>query len=200
MSKLYEFDQPLIQKFGAVCGVDEAGRGPLAGPVCVAAVILDESIVFEELNDSKKMTEKRREALYPKIIATAKSYKIVMIDPETIDRINILQATLLGMRQAVEGLELVPNLALIDGNCCPETLIPTQAIIKGDACSASIAAASVLAKVTRDHYMIELGKDYPQYQLEKHKGYPTKLHYELIAQYGLQPFYRKSFLKNRGYK
>lgn len=199
MSRLYEFDAPLIGEYGAVCGVDEAGRGPLAGPVCVAAVILDETVVYEELNDSKKLTEKKREALYPKIIETAKAYQIVMIGPETIDEINILQATMLGMKQAIEGLTLVPNLALIDGNRCPDTLIPTQAIVKGDATSASIAAASVLAKVTRDRYMIELGKQYPQYQFEKHKGYPTKLHYELIEKYGLQPFYRKSFLKNRGY-
>lgn len=199
MSKLYEFDVPLIEQYGTVCGVDEAGRGPLAGPVCVAAVVLDPNIVFEELNDSKKLTEKRREVLYPKIIETAKSYKIVMVDPETIDRINILQATMLGMKQAIEGLELIPNLALIDGNRCPDTAVLTQSIVKGDATSASIAAASVLAKVTRDRYMVELGKQFPQYQFEKHKGYPTKLHYELIDRYGLQPFYRRSFLKNRGY-
>lgn len=199
MSKLYEFDVPLIEQYGTVCGVDEAGRGPLAGPVCVAAVVLDPNIVFEELNDSKKLTEKRREVLYPKIIETAKSYKIVMVDPETIDRINILQATMLGMKQAIEGLDLIPNLALIDGNRCPDTAVLTQSIVKGDATSASIAAASVLAKVTRDRYMVELGKQFPQYQFEKHKGYPTKLHYELIDRYGLQPFYRRSFLKNRGY-
>lgn len=199
MSKLYEFDVPLIGQYGTVCGVDEAGRGPLAGPVCVAAVVLDPNIVFEELNDSKKLTEKRREALYPKIIETAKSYKIVMVDPETIDRINILQATMLGMKQAIEGLDLIPNLALIDGNRCPDTAVLTQSIVKGDATSASIAAASVLAKVTRDRYMVELGKQFPQYQFEKHKGYPTKLHYELIDRYGLQPFYRRSFLKSRGY-
>lgn len=199
MSKLYEFDAPLIEEYGFVCGVDEAGRGPLAGPVCVAAVILDPSIVFEELNDSKKLTEKRREALFPKIIETAKSYKIVMVDSETIDRINILQATMLGMKQAVEGLDIIPNLALIDGNRCPDTGIATQSIVKGDATSASIAAASVLAKVSRDRYMTELGREFPQYQFEKHKGYPTKLHYELIDQYGIQPFYRKSFLKKRGY-
>ena len=187
MSKLYEFDVPLIEQYGTVCGVDEAGRGPLAGPVCVAAVVLDPNIVFEELNDSKKLTEKRREVLYPKIIETAKSYKIVMVDPETIDRINILQATMLGMKQAIEGLDLIPNLALIDGNRCPDTAVLTQSSVKGDATSASIAAASVLAKVTRDRYMVELGKQFPQYQFEKHKGYPTKLHYELIDRYGLQP-------------
>lgn len=199
MSRLYDYDAPLLEKYGIVCGVDEAGRGPLAGPVCVAAVILDEGVVFEELNDSKKLTEKKREALYPKIIENAKAYQIVLVGPEVIDEINILQATMSGMKQAIEGLDLIPNLALIDGNRCPATLIPTQAVVKGDATSACIAAASVLAKVTRDRYMVELGRTYPQYQFEKHKGYPTKLHYELIEQYGIQPFYRKSFLKNRGY-
>lgn len=199
MNKLYGFDAPFILKYGALAGVDEAGRGPLAGPVCVAAVILDENTIFEELNDSKKLTEKKREALYPQIIETAKAYKIVMIEPAIIDEINILNATMLGMKQALEGLDLIPNFALIDGNRCPETAIETQAVVKGDATSACIAAASVLAKVSRDRYMVELGKEYPQYRFDKHKGYPTKLHYELIEQYGIQPFYRKSFLKNRGY-
>ncbi len=199
MSALYEFDRPLIARHGLVCGVDEAGRGPLAGPVCTAAVILDEGTVFEELNDSKKLTEKRREALYPKIIENAVSYKIVLVGPEVIDEINILQATMKGMREAIGGLDPAPALALIDGNRCPEGLgMPARAVVKGDATSACIAAASVLAKVTRDRYMTELGRRYPQYQFEKHKGYPTKLHYELIAQYGVQDFYRKSFLKKRG--
>lgn len=199
MSKLYEYDAPLIAQYGAVAGVDEAGRGPLAGPVCVAAVILDETVVLEELNDSKKLSEKKREALYPRILACAKAYQIILVGPEVIDEINILNATMLGMKQALEGLDFIPNLALIDGNRCPDTQIPTRAVVKGDATSAAIAAASVLAKVTRDRYMVELGRQYPQYQFEKHKGYPTKLHYELLEQYGIQPFYRKSFLKNRGY-
>ena len=199
MNPLYAYDAPLIAQYGLVCGVDEAGRGPLAGPVCVAAVILREDQVIEGLNDSKKLTEKKREALYPEIIAGAQSYQIVMVGPEEIDRINILQATMLGMRQAVEGLCPAPALALIDGNRCPQGLkMPSRAVVKGDATSACIAAASVLAKVTRDRYMVELGKQYPQYQFEKHKGYPTKLHYELIEQYGIQDFYRKSFLKKRG--
>lgn len=176
MSALYEYDRPLIDRYGLVCGVDEAGRGPLAGPVCAAAVILDEGTVFEELNDSKKLTEKRREALYPRIIENALSYKIVLVGPVS-----------------------APALALIDGNRCPQGLgMPARAVVKGDATSACIAAASVLAKVTRDRYMVELGRRYPQYQFEKHKGYPTKLHYELIGQYGIQDFYRKSFLKKRG--
>lgn len=199
MNSLYAYDAPLLEQYGLVCGVDEAGRGPLAGPVCVAAVILREDYLIEGLNDSKKLTEKKREALYPEIIENAVSYKIVMVGPQEIDRINILQATMLGMRQAVEGLSPVPALALIDGNRCPQDLaVPSRAVVKGDATSACIAAASVLAKVTRDRYMAELGKQYPQYQFEKHKGYPTKLHYELIEKYGIQDFYRKSFLKKRG--
>lgn len=199
MSALYEYDRPLIDRYGLVCGVDEAGRGPLAGPVCAAAVILDEGTVFEELNDSKKLTEKRREALYPRIIENALSYKIVLVGPEVIDEINILQATMKGMREAIEGLTPAPALALIDGNRCPQGLgMPRAPWSRGMRPPACIAAASVLAKVTRDRYMVELGRRYPQYQFEKHKGYPTKLHYELIGQYGIQDFYRKSFLKKRG--
>lgn len=199
MSSLDLFDRPLAEEYGLICGVDEAGRGPLAGPVCVAAVILDPQKPLVGINDSKKLTEKKREALYPQIIESSIAYKIVMVGPETIDQINILQATMLGMRQAVEGLSPAPQLALIDGNRCPEGLgIPARAIVKGDATSASIAAASILAKVSRDRYMTELGRQYPQYQFEKHKGYPTKLHYELIEKYGIQDFYRKSFLRKRG--
>lgn len=198
-SDLYAFDADYKLKYGAVCGVDEAGRGPLCGPVCVAAVILDESTQINGINDSKKLSEKKREALYGEIIKNAVSYQIVFVEPQIIDEINILRATMLGMKNAVEGLSFVPNLALIDGNRCPYTDIPTQYVIKGDAFSASIAAASILAKVTRDRYMINLAQEYPQYQLEKHKGYPTKLHYELLDKYGIQSFYRKSFLKNRGY-
>ncbi|MEF9864902.1 MAG: ribonuclease HII [Oscillospiraceae bacterium] len=198
-SDLYAFDADYKLKYGAVCGVDEAGRGPLCGPVCVAAVILDESTKINGINDSKKLSEKKREALYDEIIKNAVSYQIVFVEPQIIDEINILRATMLGMKNAVEGLSFVPSLALIDGNRCPDTDIPTQYVIKGDAFSASIAAASILAKVTRDRYMINLAQEYPQYQLEKHKGYPTKLHYELLDKYGIQSFYRKSFLKNRGY-
>ncbi|MEG1103285.1 MAG: ribonuclease HII [Oscillospiraceae bacterium] len=198
-SDLYAFDADYKLKYGAVCGVDEAGRGPLCGPVCVAAVILDESTQINGINDSKKLSEKKREALYGEIIKNAVSYQIVFVEPQIIDEINILRATMLGMKNAVEGLSFVPSLALIDGNRCPDTDIPTQYVIKGDAFSASIAAASILAKVTRDRYMINLAQEYPQYQLEKHKGYPTKLHYELLDKYGIQSFYRKSFLKNRGY-
>ena len=187
-----------------VCGVDEAGRGPLAGPVCAAAVILPRDLDLEEalpgLNDSKKLSEKRREALFDEIIARALCYQIVFSSPQEIDERNILWATMDGMEQAVAGLAVTPDYVLVDGNRCPPNLAqPAEAVVKGDANSASIAAASILAKVSRDRYMLELDKQYPQYQLAKHKGYPTKLHYELIEQYGIQDFYRRSFLKKQGY-
>jgi ribonuclease HII len=161
--------------------------------------VLDPDAPVPGVNDSKKLTEHKREALYDAIVKSAKSYSIVLIDPQTIDELNILGATMLGMKKAIEGLAITPNLALIDGNRCPQTDVATKAVVKGDATSASIAAASILAKVTRDRYMMELAKKYPQYQLEKHKGYPTKLHYQLLDEYGIQPFYRRSFLKKRGY-
>ena len=187
-------------QYGCFAGVDEAGRGPLCGPVCVAACILDPENPVYGINDSKKLTEKKREALFDEICEKALAYRIVFVGPEVIDRENILQATMGGMQQAVEELDIVPNLVLVDGNRTPAGLqIPAQPVVKGDATSASIGAASVLAKVSRDRYMLELDKQYPQYQLAKHKGYPTKLHYELIAQYGIQPFYRRSFLKKQGY-
>ena len=197
---LYAFDAAKRAEHGVLCGVDEAGRGPLCGPVCCAAVILNPDDTVEGVNDSKKLTEKRREALYDEIINRALAYKIVFISPQEIDERNILWATMDGMAQAVAGLEITPDYVLIDGNRCPPGLIqPAEAVVKGDANSASIAAASILAKVSRDRYMLELDKKFPQYQLAKHKGYPTKLHYELIAQYGIQPFYRRSFLKKQGY-
>lgn len=197
---LYAFDAEQRARFGTICGVDEAGRGPLCGPVCCAAVILDPDDPIEGVNDSKKLSEKRREALYEEIIQRAVAYQVVFISPQEIDEKNILWATMDGMAQAVAGLDPQPDYALIDGNRCPPDLVcPSQSVVKGDATSASIAAASILAKVSRDRYMKELDKQYPQYQLAKHKGYPTKLHYELIAQYGIQPFYRRSFLKKQGY-
>ena len=187
-------------QYGCFAGVDEAGRGPLCGPVCVAACILDPENPVYGINDSKKLTEKKREALFDEICEKALAYRIIFVGPEVIDRENILNATMGGMQQAVEELDIVPNLVLVDGNRTPAGLqIPAQPVVKGDATSASIGAASVLAKVSRDRYMLELDKQYPQYQLAKHKGYPTKLHYELIAQYGIQPFYRRSFLKKQGY-
>lgn len=197
--ELYAFDALLRTEWGTICGVDEAGRGPLCGPVSVAAVVLDPAAPIEGINDSKKLTEKKREALYPQIIEKALAYQVVMIGPETIDELNILGATMLGMQKAVEGLCVSPALALIDGNRCPRLAVPAQSVVKGDARSASIAAASILAKVERDRYMTELARKYPQYRLEKHKGYPTKQHYALLDRYGIQPFYRKSFLKKRGY-
>ena len=178
---LYAYDADIRAQYGCFAGVDEAGRGPLCGPVCVAACILDPEAPVYGINDSKKLSEKKREALFDQIVEKALAYKIVFVGPDIIDRDNILNATMGGMRQAVEGLDIVPNLVLVD------------------ATSASIGAASVLAKVSRDRYMLELDKQYPQYQLAKHKGYGTKLHYELIAQYGIQPFYRRSFLKKQGY-
>ena len=197
---LYEYDAAVRSQYGCFAGVDEAGRGPLCGPVCVAACILDPENPVFGINDSKKLTEKKREALFDEIIEKALAYKIVFVGPEIIDRDNILNATMGGMKQAVEELDIVPNLILVDGNRTPAgLLVPAQPVVKGDAISASIGAASVLAKVSRDRYMLELDRQYPQYQLAKHKGYPTKLHYELIAQYGIQPFYRRSFLKKQGY-
>lgn len=197
---LYQFDATLRAQHGEICGVDEAGRGPLCGPVCCAAVILRADDPIEGINDSKKLSEKRRELLYEQIIQRAVAYRVVFISPQEIDEKNILWATMDGMTQAVEGLQPQPQYVLIDGNRCPPTLpLPAEAVVKGDANSASIAAASILAKVSRDRYMRELDQQYPQYQLAKHKGYPTALHYELIARYGIQPFYRRSFLKKQGY-
>lgn len=179
-----------------ICGVDEAGRGPLAGPVYAAAVILSSDTVIDGLNDSKKLTEKKREALFPIIQEKALAYGIGFATEREIDEINILQATFLAMRRAVEQLQITPQLLLIDGNQKPKTGICEEVpVVKGDAKSMSIAAASVLAKVSRDRFMLELAKEYPQYAFEQHKGYGTKLHYERIAQYGIAPIHRKTFLK-----
>lgn len=197
---LYEFDALRRDAHGVLAGVDEAGRGPLCGPVCCAAVILNPADPIEGVNDSKKLTERRREALYEEIVKRAVAYKVVMVSPDEIDEKNILWATMAGMARAVQGLEVSPDYILIDGNRCPPGLgIAAEAVVKGDANSASIAAASILAKVSRDRLMLELDKEYPQYQLAKHKGYPTALHYQMIEQYGIQPFYRCSFLKKQGY-
>lgn len=178
-----------------ICGVDEAGRGPLAGPVCAAAVILPEGHIIEGLNDSKKLSEKKREALYDIIKSEAVAYSIAMASEKEIDEINILQATYLAMRRAVTGLEIKPDFVLVDGNRDPMLGINTKTVIKGDALSASIAAASVLAKVTRDRYMLEISEKYPEYQFPKHKGYGTKLHYEMLEKYGISDIHRRSFLK-----
>ncbi len=181
--------------FTMICGVDEAGRGPLAGPVCAAAVILPEGLMIDGLNDSKKLTEKKRDALYDIIKEKAIAYSIAMADEKEIDEINILQATFLAMRRAVEGLDVAPDFVLVDGNRDPKLGIPTCTVVKGDALSSSIAAASVLAKVTRDRFMSEISEKYPEYQFPKHKGYGTKLHYEMLEKYGISPIHRRSFLK-----
>ena len=197
---LYDYDEVLRTECGALCGVDEAGRGPLCGPVCCAAVILNPEDPIQGVTDSKKLSEKRREELYDQIIQRALAWHVEFVSPQEIDEKNILWATMAGMARAVSALETRPALVLIDGNRCPPGLeMPSRAVVKGDATSASIAAASILAKVSRDRYMCELDAQYPQYQLAKHKGYPTALHYQLIQQYGIQPFYRRSFLKKLGY-
>lgn len=197
---LYEYDEALRTECGMLCGVDEAGRGPLCGPVCCAAVILDPEDPIQGVTDSKKLSEKRREELYEEITRRALAWHVEFVYPREIDEKNILWATMAGMARAVNALETRPDLVLVDGNRCPPGLeIPSRAVVKGDATSASIAAASILAKVSRDRYMCELDAQYPQYQLAKHKGYPTALHYQLIQQYGIQPFYRRSFLKKLGY-
>lgn len=180
-----------------VCGIDEAGRGPLAGPVVVASVIMPKESMLEWVNDSKKVTEKRREILYEKILEEAISYGIAIIDQEEIDDINILQATKKGLTQAITSMEVKPDVILVDALTGIDTLgIPYKSIIKGDANSYSIAAASILAKVTRDRIMREWDKVYPEYGFEKHKGYGTAKHIEAIKEYGLCPIHRKTFTKN----
>ena len=180
-----------------IAGVDEAGRGPLAGPVCVAAVIMpfEQDKIIEEINDSKKLTEKKREQLFEKIKNTAISYNIVFVDEKTIDSINILNATKLGMKQAIENLSVKPELVLIDAVKI-DTCVPTESIIKGDAKSYNIAAASILAKVTRDKLMVELDKKYPEYNFKKHKGYGTKEHIENLKKFGKCEIHRNSFIKH----
>jgi len=180
---------------GLICGVDEAGRGPLAGPVCAAAVILPRGLEIPELNDSKKLTEKKREKLYEIITEKAISYGIAFADHNEIDSLNILNATFKAMNRAISQLDSTPALALIDGNTVKGIEYPAEAIVGGDGKCASIAAASILAKVTRDRFMVEMAKKYPQYGFERHKGYGTKLHYQALREYGASPIHRKSFLK-----
>lgn len=192
----YEYEQLYrSQGFAAVCGVDEAGRGPLAGPVFAAAVILPDGLENIGLNDSKKLTEKKRNALFDIITEKAVAWCVASADEKEIDELNILNATFLAMKRAVDGLAVRPDIALIDGNRRPGTGIREETIVKGDAKSISIAAASILAKVSRDRYMLELDKKYPEYCFAKHKGYPTALHYEMIKKYGVSPVHRLSFLK-----
>lgn len=184
------------QGFSAVCGVDEAGRGPLAGPVFAAAVILPEGERIEGLDDSKRLSEKRRESLFPEITARAAAFSIASASEEEIDSLNILQATMLAMRRAVESLSVPPNLVLVDGNREPPLPCPVRTIVGGDGLSASIAAASILAKVSRDRRMRELASLYPEYGFDRHKGYGTKDHYAALRCYGPSPIHRRSFLKN----
>ena len=183
--------------FKLICGVDEAGRGPLAGPVCAAAVSLPQDLKIEGLNDSKKLSEKKREQLFDIITEKAIAYCVAYGTLEEIEEKNILQATFLAMNRAIEGLEQKADFALIDGNKIPVGIkIPAAAIVKGDAKSMSIAAASILAKVSRDRLLMEYDKKYPEYQFAKHKGYGTKLHTDLIKEYGPCEIHRLSFLKN----
>lgn len=190
---LYDYDRSL--GIPCFCGVDEAGRGPLAGDVYAAALILPLDAEIPGINDSKKLTEKKREALFAEITARAESFCIASASAEEIDRLNILQATFLAMRRAVGGLGKRPAFALVDGNRNPQLSVPSRCLVKGDATSASIAAASILAKVARDRSMRELAEAYPQYAFEKHKGYGTKEHYARLDEYGASPVHRMSFLK-----
>lgn len=178
-----------------ICGVDEAGRGPLAGPVCAAAVILPPNVEIPGLDDSKKLSDKRRRELFPLIQEKAIAYGIAFADHIEIDEINILQATYLAMERAMKQLKITPELALIDGNRAKDFGVPVETVVHGDSLSASIAAASVLAKVTRDDYMLEMAEKYPQYGFEIHKGYGTKAHYAALTRYGHSPIHRMTFLK-----
>lgn len=181
--------------YRAVCGVDEAGRGPLAGPVCAAAVILPEGEIIEGVNDSKKLSEKKRVALFDVIKERARAYSVAFASVEEIESMNILNATMLAMKRAVEGLSVAADYAMIDGNRLPQLDIDSEYIIKGDARSMSIACASILAKVSRDRLLYEYAKEYPQYHFDKHKGYGTKVHVEALREYGPCPYHRMSFLR-----
>lgn len=194
----YSYENNAVLKgYKIICGIDEAGRGPLAGPVYAAAVILPTGLEIEGLNDSKKLSEKKREQLFPVICEKAIAYSVGIATEKEIDEINILNATFLAMKRAVEGLEIKPDYALVDGNRYPKISddIKEEVVVKGDAKSMSIAAASIIAKVSRDRFMLEKTTEYPQYEFEKHKGYGTKLHYEKILEYGPSPIHRMSFLK-----
>lgn len=193
--ELYKFDKEYQQKYPLVCGCDEAGRGPLAGDVFAAAVIFPDDVVIEEINDSKKLTAKKREKLFDVIKEKALAYSIQSASVKEIEDINILNAAKLAMKRAVESLEVTPDICLVDGNQMPDFNVKTECVVKGDGKSQSIAAASILAKVARDRYMLEMAEKYPEYQFEKHKGYGTKLHYQMIDEYGECEIHRPSFLK-----
>ncbi len=196
MQELWELENEIYAAGEQLlCGVDEAGRGPLAGPVCAAAVILPRGLCIPGLNDSKKLTEKKREALYDVICSSAVSYGIAFATVDEIEEVNILNAAMLAMNRAIEKLSVQPTLALIDGNRNSAIKIASRCVVKGDAKCADIAAASVLAKVTRDRYMLEMAEKYPQYKFEKHKGYGTKDHYAALREYGPCEIHRPSFLR-----
>lgn len=191
-----EFEKEALAKgYKSVCGVDEAGRGPLAGPVCAAAVILPEGVIIDGVNDSKKLSEKKRESLFDVIREQALSYSIAYATVDEIEEINILNATMLAMRRAIDGLDIKADYAMIDGTKIPPLDIDAECIVKGDAKSMSIACASILAKVSRDRLLYKYAEEYPMYGFDKHKGYGTKVHREAILKYGPCPYHRKSFLK-----
>lgn len=198
LKERFAFDSEKRAEHGIICGIDEAGRGPLAGDVYAAAVVLPEGAFIEGLDDSKKLSEKRREELFDIIISQCSAYCIATASAEEIDRVNILNATFLAMRRAVEGLGTKVDFAIVDGNRDPKLYCPVETVVKGDSKSASIAAASILAKVARDRYMKTLDERYPEYLFAKHKGYGTKLHYEMLEKYGPCPEHRRSFLKKLG--
>lgn len=192
---LWEIERELHKEgVGLICGVDEAGRGPLAGPVCAAAVILPPEAELSGLNDSKKLSEKKREQLFPEIQRLALAWSVAFASVEEIEERNILGATMLAMNRAISGLSLRPELALIDGNRNREIQVPSRCVVHGDARCASIAAASILAKVSRDRLMVELAREYPQYGFDRHKGYGTRAHYAALREYGPCPAHRPSFL------
>lgn len=193
---MWQIEQSFFEKgYDVICGVDEAGRGPLAGPVCAAAVILPANIEIPGLDDSKKLSDKRRRELFPLIKEKAIAYGIAFVDHSKIDEINILQATYLAMEQAIAQLAVKPQLALVDGNRAKDFGVPVETVVHGDSLSASIAAASVLAKVSRDDYMVEMAKLYPEYGFEIHKGYGTKAHYAALTDHGHCTIHRMSFLR-----
>ena len=198
-SDLFDYDKAFRAEHGIFCGVDEAGRGPLAGDVFAAAVVFDDDVFIDGLNDSKKLSEKKKEQLFDEIVSKAKAYGIGRASAAEIDEHNILQATFIAMRRALDELKnssgIAPAAAAVDGNRDPSLEIETECVVKGDGISASVAAASVLAKVSRDRYMSETAAKYPGYGFEKHKGYPTKLHYEKLRELGASDIHRKTFLK-----
>ena len=196
MTDMWQIEYELFEQgIGLICGVDEAGRGPLAGPVCAAAVILPPNLMIPGLNDSKKLTDKKRRELFPLIKEQAIAFGIAFADHTEIDTVNILQATYLAMERAIQQLRVKPEYALIDGNRAKDFGLPVKTVVHGDSLSASIAAASILAKVTRDDYMEQIAKEYPNYKFEVHKGYGTKAHYEALDNFGPCAIHRMSFLK-----